>query len=135
MAFAVVGSNSSGQFGDSTTHSPSLPAGIVAGDLLIGLFDCDSDTTLDITTPAAGWTSISNTVSSTLVRFRCYYRIADGGEGGTITITLAVSNALSYIIYRITAASWHGSTVPEAGTAVPANTSTPNPPVVRKSVV
>lgn len=71
---------------DSTSHVCTLPSGIEADDLLLAVVVCDGDTAM---TWPAGWTAFPNGAgtSGAAVRSEARYRIADGGEGASITIT------------------------------------------------
>jgi hypothetical protein len=81
---AVQTTNTSGESANVTSHTVNLPANISAGDLLIVFFSCDGDST--VTWPTAdGWASIFHQTNS--VTLDIGYKIADGTEGATITVT------------------------------------------------
>jgi hypothetical protein len=123
MSFpTVAASNNSAQATATYDHTVNLPANISAGNLLLVFFVVDSNPT--ITFPE-GWTQLFQAANSTYVNFGVWYRIADGGEGGTITVTTDDNKTSAHISYRITG---HGSSA-EAGTAVaPSGSTSPNPP-------
>jgi hypothetical protein len=105
-----------------TSHVVNLPSGIASGDLLIVCFTTTNNTTF---TWPSGWTLLATIVSNnyeTEVR----YRIADGTEGASITVTTGASGSTAHCAVRITD---HGSGVnaPEAAIAHAANSSI-NPP-------
>lgn len=130
MTFPTVAATNQGNDTvNGTSHTINLPASISSGDLLIVAVSMDGNTSL---TWPAGWTALSGPTNSggdgTL---EARYRIADGSEGATITITTAASEAQSHISWRIT--GWHGTTPPEAGTPATANNSSPDPPSVAPS--
>jgi hypothetical protein len=97
---------------NATSHVCTLPSGIEADDLLIAVVVCDGDAA--ITWPA-GWTAITNGAgaSGTAVRSEARYRIADGGEGASITLT-GGSEAWVSRTWRITG---HNNTAPECAAA------------------
>ena len=117
---AVQDTNTSGESSDVTSHTVNLPANISAGDLLIVFFSCDGSST--VTWPN-GWASIFHqTYSSTL---DIGYKISDGTEGPTITVTTGASEQSAHISYRITGN--HRSLAPEASTGATGNTTSPDP--------
>jgi hypothetical protein len=103
---------------DSTSHVCTLPSGIAAGDLLLAVVTCDGDAAM---TWPAGWTALTNGAgaSGTAVRTEARYRLADGGEGASITIT-GSSEAWVSRVCRITG---HHASAPEcvAATGTSAN--------------
>ena len=122
MAFPVVSSTNTTTIGSNTTsHTINLPASIGSGDLILVLFCVDGNGTA--TTPT-GYTAVFTNIGSTQ-RTCLYYRIADGTEGSTISITTSTTQQSSSAAYRIT--SWHGTTPPEGATVTGSNT-TPDPP-------
>lgn len=119
MTFPVVaGTNTSTQT-SATSHTVNLPASIAAGDLLIVLFGWPA-TADDVSTPS-GWTQFMNVLNNT--RLYGFYRVADGGEGSTLTVTSSSSAASRHNSYRIT--GYQGTL--EVATATGSST-TPNPP-------
>lgn len=114
--------------GARTSHVLTLPSGIVAGNLLIMVF-CEEAVPDPAVTWPAGWTQISDSFTTTN-KFQIRYRIADGSEGASITVT-SPSWQSAYVCYRITA--WHGTTPPEVGTAVTNSSGTANPPSLTPS--
>jgi hypothetical protein len=98
MAFPQVYlSASSQQTSATTSHTVSLPAEIQAGELLIVAFGYGDDST--ITFPG-GWTqkarSQVNFASGTWA-----YRVADGSEGATITVTSGTARQSAHRSWRI----------------------------------
>jgi hypothetical protein len=134
MAFPQVASTSAGDSGaNATTHTITLPSGYnTAGDLLLVFFASDGAVTASVTTPASGWSSVygpvyGNSSTNTVVGY-LFWRVADGGESSTITITTSASEGTAYACYRVT-----GHDVPT--TAIEATThnttgasTAPNPP-------
>ena len=106
---------------ESLNHTVNLPAGIVAGNLLLVFFVSDQVPT--ITFPG-GWTQLFQVANSTYVKFGAWYRIADGGEGGTITVTTSDAQMTAHTSYRITGYSG----LPEVGVSATGASVSPNSP-------
>ena len=122
MAFPQVAAVNGGiNVVTSTSHTVNLPAGIEAGDLLLVFFASDGYPTISF---PAGWTQLFQTNSSFAVAFGAWYRIADGGEGATITVTTPLGEMTAHTSYRITGYSG----TPEAGTPAIGFSYYPNPP-------
>ncbi len=71
----------------SATTSPTynLPSGITDGDLLLAFFANDFSVTA--TTFPAGWTQLHEGAPISSIRHALFYRVADGTEGASITLT------------------------------------------------
>jgi hypothetical protein len=112
--------------GSAATENVPLPAGIVAGDLLLLLFRGGNTS---VATPA-GWTSLYNNIVSVGPRGAIFYKIASGAEGAAVALTQGVAGIKETIAYRITG---HDPAVaPEFATVVN-NTNAPNPPSLTPS--
>ena len=95
----------------TTSHTVSLPSGIVAGNLLIVVFTVDATT---VTFPA-GWTVFAAQDSVlTVERMEIAYRLADGSEGSTITVTTSTAEESTHASFRILGAEDPGTQPPEA---------------------
>lgn len=124
MAFPVEASaTGAGENAGTTTHVCNLPSSIASGNLLVLVFHVVGNTT--ITTPT-GWTSVLNTADTTTQRTAIFYRIADGTEGSTVSVTTSASLRCEYRSLRFTGA--HASTAPEASAAAYASSNAPDPP-------
>lgn len=102
-----------------------LPAGISAGDLL--LVRLRSPTAGSWTVPS-GWTELfANQIHGSASGDRDFfaYRIANGSEGSTLSVTNANSVKAAAIALRIT--GWHGTTPPEISTAATGASTAPDP--------
>ncbi|MGI9293521.1 MAG: hypothetical protein ACR2PS_06015, partial [Pseudomonadales bacterium] len=109
----VATRNFSGNTTNTTSHSVSLPSGLTSGDLLIVCFTCDS--TGETITDPTGWTLITGTnLSAQGITSKAWYRVSDGGEGATLTVTTAGSEQSSHVSYRITGHIAPGTQAPEA---------------------
>ena len=122
MAFPVdqdrVGTNSTVS---GTSHNLNLPASIAAGDMLVAIVRCPASTT--IAWPA-GWTEQEqSTADASDDETSIAWRVADGTEGATITITLGTSRILVGLCYRITGAAGIAFSAAAVGSA-----SQPNSP-------
>jgi len=125
-SFPTVAAVNGGYDGTGTSHTVNLPSGIASGDLLLVFFNSESNPT--ITFPD-GWYNLFQASYSTNVTFGAWYRIADGTEGSTITVTTSTSQSTDHTSYRIT--SYSGT--PTVGTAVTGIGTTPNPPSLTPS--
>jgi len=119
---AVQDTNTSGESSDVTSHTVNLPANISAGDLLIVFFSCDANET--VTWPTGdGWASIFHQTNANTLDIG--YKIADGTEGATITVTTGSAEQSAHISYRITGN--HRYLAPEVSTGATGNSTSPNP--------
>ena len=136
-----VGNSSSGQFptvvdtntgtdaaAASTSATVSLPANIVAGDLLLMFGGMASSIT---NFAATGWTIL--TASGTASRIATAFRIADGLEGATIAVTWTTGSSARFVTWRIPVATWNGVTPPEAAVPVTSTSTTPDCPTLSPS--
>jgi hypothetical protein len=131
MAFpAVAAVEAAATAGNSTTHVSNLPAGIQAGEQLIVCVANDGGGSIAAYTWPAGWTEICvGHPSGQAVRAEARYRIADGSEGSTISIT-GNSEAWVSHSWRITG---HSGAAPEAGTPATGTSGNANPPTCTPS--
>lgn len=130
MSFPTVAAVNGGNqvAADVTSHTVNLPASIAANDLLLGFFTSDGD---PVITWPGDWTLLFETVTGTAARFSCYYKIASGSEGASITVTTDVNEKSAHTTYRIGVGSFTGT--PEAGTSATGTSTTPNPPSLSPS--
>lgn len=104
VAFASVGGSVVG----STSVAPTYPSGIVAGDLLV-LAIINKYPSNGPTTPS-GWVLASqgsggagaSGADSGSIYSSVYYRIADGTEAGSLSVTITGGNAAFALILRYT---------------------------------
>jgi len=116
-----VAASVAGTGGISSTHTVTIPGTFAAGDILVVDFSLGSPTGT-ITFPG-DWTDLHATISSG-VNAKAAYRIADGSEGASITVTLSAGRVSNWVSYRI---SDTAGVAPEAATATGTST-TPDPP-------
>lgn len=129
MAFPqVAGTNTSSHGSGVTSHTVSLPASIGAGDLLL-IFANFNGSTVAVSVPT-GWTEIydSQSGSGSAWGWKAY-RIADGGEGTSVSVTTDVSVTSAHQTFRITG---HGGNAPELSSAG-GTSSNPDPPSLTPS--
>lgn len=130
MAFpAVAAREDSIKTPAGTTHAVDLPAGVVSGDLLIVSFTAFETSSIVVTWPA-GWTSLisaHHNASTSTAFTEIRYRVADGTEGATISITTNESQESSHRSWRIS--GQHTTSAPE-GAAATGSSTTPNPPAL-----
>lgn len=127
MAFPTVAGTNGGNSGANTTsHTVNLPANIASGDLLIIVFGVDGNPTL--TWPSGAndaFTEVFNAANGVACRLGVAYRIANGNEPASVTVTTSVSEGSAHTTYRIT--GWHGTTPPEVATAATGVSANPDP--------
>jgi len=88
-----------------TSHTVNLPSGITAGNLLV--LAISGVQTSPVTTPS-GWTlhSDANLYDPAFHNLaRIYWRIADGNEGSTLSMTSSADAAFGAVCYRISGAT------------------------------
>lgn len=120
-AFPVIATTSNGSTAAATTADATLPTGITNGNMLIAVVAIGGGT---ISTPA-GWTQLFTTISLVVNRVSVFYRVADGSEGSTLSITSANATAKRYAIYRIS--NFSGNPF-GAGANSNGNNGNPDPP-------
>ncbi len=142
-AFPTVGAtNGGGQSIETTSHTVNLPAGIQSGHLLIAIITVEGDNTLTVPTLTwpSGWTqlfaaSINPTGcgggSNQCSRFEARYRIADGSEVSTITVTSDNAERSTHRTLRIT--GHHATASPEASSVASGVSGQADPPSLSPS--
>lgn len=109
-----------------TSHVVTLPTGITSGDLLIVMLDKGS--TSATVNALTGWTELLDEASANGLYIA--YRLADGSEGSSITLTTSASTRSAQIVYRITGAIDPGTQAPQIGTTATGTSVSPDPPSV-----
>jgi hypothetical protein len=77
----------------------SLPTGIVAGNLLIAVVGNNGDRTH---TWPAGWTELTDDLNGSISSATIGYRVANGSEGASITVTASSAAPSAHVAVRIT---------------------------------
>mgnify|MGYP001578964609 CR=1 FL=1 len=131
MAFPIVESSVSSDTGtvDGSSHTVSLPSGIVSGDLLVAMFSTDSVFPGGVTvTWPAGWTEFAaQDANDNLEQLHVAYRLADGTEGASITVTTSSNQMSCAVVYRISGALVPATQPPEAA-SISGTSTNPDPP-------
>lgn len=132
MAAPVYEGSSSGYFSTaSTSHSISLPSGVVSGDLLLcvavyGFGSCGSSGPPGM----SGWTAIEGgTVEGVSggTEFTAKWRIATGAETSA-TITLPCNETLSYVVFRFSGAEYATKASTLSGPSTAPDVGSPSAP-------
>lgn len=85
----VVASATNSNASSTASHIINLPTGIIAGDLLVAVLGNNGDRTH---TWPSGWVELGDTLNGTISSATIGYRIANGTEGSTITVTASTSS-------------------------------------------
>lgn len=114
----------------STSHTVNLPSGVQAGELLLIFWSLIGSSTT--TASASGW-SVLYAAGASLSRacsFGCLYKVADGSEGSSASVTLsAAASSMQTYAFRI-----KDGKSPTAGTAASGSSgTTSDPPAVSPS--
>ncbi|NIQ91673.1 MAG: DUF2341 domain-containing protein, partial [Deltaproteobacteria bacterium] len=117
----VVGSSNSEQ-ASNNPPTISLPAGIVAGDLIIVFLAQDETATATWPSP---WVELVDENAGTAANLHVAYLIASGGET-TVAPTMSADERSQHLAIRISAASWDGITPPEVSTPLTGASGTPD---------
>jgi hypothetical protein len=124
VAFPVVqATNTSATLTAGTSHVVSLPAGIVAGDLLIICLDKGS--TSATVNAHADWTELLDEASANGLYIA--YRWAAGGETNPTLVTSAATRSAE-ATFRISGAENPAIQAPQIGTTSSGASTTPDPP-------
>lgn len=132
MAYPTPGTQVNTDFGSSVTSmSVNMPATVDAGDLLLTFVVVRNAITWN--TIPTNWNKITEQAGGGSVgETSIFYKIADGTEdGGTATWVASALTTAAWQTMRIT--TWHGTTVPEVGTASSGDSSSANPPTLTPS--
>jgi len=106
MAFPTVAATNTSTGGPGTTHTISLPAGIVSGDLLIIFFTTAQYWgKLGTLTDPSGWTRLGTAGDGggfDDAGLTVFYKVATGSEGSTVDVGTTSSVRSAHISLRIT---------------------------------
>lgn len=124
---AVVTTNSSAENTSTTSHTVNLPASIVAGNLLLIIWQ-SAALGITVTTPS-GWTALGSPVTNgNNIQFIVYYKTASGSEGATQAISTNNNTPAAHVSYQIS--TYQGA--PEVATAT-GTSANPDPPSLSPS--
>jgi hypothetical protein len=130
-AFPVVeGSNTGAASGGTgtTNYSAPLPSSITSGELLLLFVAAGAGGARTVS--VSGWSELFNSIGSgSLRRLACFYKVATGSEGASVTVSGSNSSFWASTCYRIS--GYQGT--PEAGTIATGSSASPNPPSLSPS--
>lgn len=129
MAFpqvTTVGAVYSSATASKTTHDIAVPASVASGDLLLVVAAIDG---IAGTPSMPGFTVLIHDTGSSQ-RLWVAYKIADGTESGTITLTTPIEQCGAQM-WRITA--WHGTAAPEGASVDGGSSASEDPPSLTPS--
>lgn len=130
MAASQAAVATSSETADTTTHTVSLPSGIVDGSLVVVFFAHDGASSNTITWPD-GWTPlIRDDTESAACGFEVAARFCDGTEGSTISVGTSSSELSVHRAVRIS--GHHATHFPEVA-IVDGSSTTPDPPSLSPS--
>lgn len=123
----------------TTSHTVSFGTSLTSGQLAVAMFvfkgngsngGCGPTGPPCFTWPT-GWTSISSNNQNANVRLEIRYKVSDGTEGSSMSITSTVSGSSVARVWVIASGSYNGN--PVAGTAAGGTSSSPDPPSLSPS--
>ncbi|MCY1286288.1 hypothetical protein D9M68_643160 [compost metagenome] len=121
------------QFGGASTSGTLTLPSYAVGDLLILSINYHA-TGATLTLPS-GWTLLASTTASTATRHSIYYKVADGTEGSSLSITFSVVASFACIIASLKSGTFAFPVVIQAAQFVTTVTveSPPDPPSLSPS--
>ena len=124
----AITSATSGAAANATTSVITHPASTASGDLIINIVAMDfaAGTSTDNQT----FTELKDEGSVDIWAWIAYKKLA--GALASVTIT-HVSERFNAVSYRIPAAEWHGTTVPEITAVADGTSANPDPPSITPS--
>jgi hypothetical protein len=96
---SIAATNTSATAAAGTSLTVNLPASIASGDLLLVFIGQQVGTNAVFS--ATGWTQLYSALNLTITD-GMLYRVADGSEGATVTVTSTQSGKAAHASYRIT---------------------------------
>lgn len=123
---SVALTDSSGSSGSD--YNVNLPAGIVAGDLILCALSINNTTSTPITIPS-GYSLLYSEVSETFITGVVFYKVAEGSEGSQAVVGFNANNQAVARSYRISGFSG----VPEVEVLAIGNSTTNLPPTITPS--
>lgn len=126
--FPTVNATSNGSNAASTSHTVNLPTGVsTPGRICVCYFSIRNTFNNTVTWPA-GWTQLSGgtIASNSTGNIETRYRVTDGSEGSSITVSSTDSQESSYICDLLS--GQHTSTPIEGAAGTVSNTANPDPP-------
>ncbi len=120
MVYPGIEETDTGSDAYGTNHTVNIPvAGVQANDYIVLFFSTDGGVTVGA---PGGWTILAQASNGSANTFAIIYKLADGNEGTTITVTTSASEATAHLSYRIRGAV--DITISNSATG---SSTTPNP--------
>lgn len=114
----------------TNSHTVDLPSGIQSGDLLLVVFSTFDSAVHTMTWPPTDWTDLDSS-SGSVTRHTCTaYRVADGGEGASITVSTSGTVWSAHQTFRIS--GYTGTPEASRDNSYPGGTN-PDPPSLSPS--
>lgn len=124
MAYpSVIATNTSEESSNTTTHTVSLPSGIVSGSLVFIFFASDGDHSW---ANLQGWTLLRVANNGTACGLSVIYKFCTGSEGGSVTLTTNENEQSAHISWRISGDAGSG-TPPDVSTGATGSDDSPDP--------
>jgi hypothetical protein len=125
--YPTIASNTTGGDGAGTATSVpvTIPAGIVANDLLLAVVNADRPAGSPTITTASGWTQLFQTAYVSIGTLGAWYKVSNGSET-TTSFALSAASYYTFQCFRIQKGTYIG--VPVAGTSATGTSAAPNPP-------
>lgn len=104
---SLVGTSQASTGGTATTTLPiTIPAGVVAGDLLV--LNVGKDITTAAVNAISGWTATPERAVSTITEHTTFYRVAQAGDAGsTVNVTMSAAT-----VFDLAMAAYHPASAP-----------------------
>ena len=118
--FPLYVTNTSEEEGFVATQGVDMPSGVVSGDLLLIAMTFASTGAPPTATTPSGWTAVTS-----IDNYAVFYKVSDGGEGASVTVTTSKDAIGAHNAVRIKKDTFQGT--PEETHATGSNAS-PNPP-------
>lgn len=98
-AFPTVVSSNSNTTASSTTHTLNLPASLVSGNLILIFFGAAANRSLS--SGPSGFTQLYFSAAGSDSNIGCWYKVSDGTEGSSTSLTLGLASAGAATTYQI----------------------------------
>lgn len=99
MAFPSVQARQSSSETEATTHTVTLPAGVVVGETILYVASIKGGPGTAV--PAAVWSILRSIKVGSDIELLVAYRKADGTEGGSTTFTTTNTKSSAHIAFRV----------------------------------
>lgn len=96
----VKGQLSTDNIGGGSTRTINIPAGVANGDLIVAILSMNNTSAAPVTYPS-GWVKLFDLNSTSNISTSAAYKVADGTEGGSFSVTLSNSQETAAVCYLI----------------------------------